>query len=75
MSDNENIISFVCAKCGHDKFKSDHEVKTLEDFLGAKCANCGASLTEDDIKAQGMKIAEDLARKAFGEDGKIHIKI
>jgi transcription elongation factor Elf1 len=75
MSDSENIISFVCAHCGHDKFKSDREVKTLEDMLGATCANCGASLTEDDIKAQGIKIAEERMRKVFGGTRKIQIKI
>jgi predicted RNA-binding Zn-ribbon protein involved in translation (DUF1610 family) len=75
MSDSENTIKFVCPQCGSDKFKTDHEPKTFEDMLGAKCADCGASLSEDDIKTRALKIAEDRMRKAFGEDGKIHINI
>ncbi len=57
-------IPFVC-KCGSKTFKLDHEAKTLEDVVGAVCEKCGTTLTEDDIRAQALKIAEDLARGAF----------
>ena len=75
MSDSENTVKFVCPNCKGDKFKTEHEPKAFEDMIGAKCVDCGTALTEDDIKAQALKIAEDLARKAFGEDGQINVNI
>jgi len=60
-------ISFVCKNCGFETFKTTSEPKTLEDFYGAVCAKCGTAITEDDIKAQAMKIAEKIARDAFGK--------
>jgi transcription elongation factor Elf1 len=70
---NENI-KFTCATCGGGEFKPVRGVKSWKDFIGASCANCGRELTEDDIKAQALKIAEDAARRAFGEGG-LKIKI
>ena len=55
MSDSENAVRFVCPNCGGDQFRTNAEPKTLDDMLGAPCAKCGTPLTEDDIKAQGMK--------------------
>jgi len=75
MSDSENTIKFVCPNCKSDQFKTEHEVKTIEDMFGATCVDCGTALTEDDIKAQALKIAEERMREAFGGDGKIHINI
>lgn len=33
--------------------------------VGALCANCGTALTEEEIKKQAIKVAEERARAAF----------
>ena len=62
-------ISFVCKNCGFETFKTTSEPKTLEDFYGAVCAKCGTAITEDDIKAQARKVADDLVRDAVRKAG------
>ncbi len=60
---------FSCKKCGSEIFKTTTEPQTFEDFNGAVCNNCGTVVTEDDIKAQALKIADDLTRDAFRKAG------
>ncbi len=62
-------IPFVCPKCGGDKFRVSSDPKDLDDMIGAPCANCGTPLTEAAVKAQGIKIAKDAIKKAFGDSG------
>jgi ribosomal protein S27AE len=66
---------FSCPKCGTTEFKVPSRPKTIEDFIGAVCSNCGGTITEDDIKAQALKIAERKMRKAFGGNRTIKINI
>ena len=42
------------------------EPKSIDDLIGAPCAECGHPLTEDEVKKQAMKIAEDAFKKHFG---------
>jgi transcription elongation factor Elf1 len=60
---------FLCPKCGSTVFKLFTEPKTIEDFNGAVCSNCGTSITEQDIKSQALQIAEKAAREAFRDSG------
>jgi hypothetical protein len=39
--------------------------KDLDGMIGAPCADCGTPLTEEEIKRQARKIAEDAAQQAF----------
>jgi transcription elongation factor Elf1 len=58
-------LKFSCPKCGNRTFKTASEVKTYDDFLGATCTKCGRAMTDEDVKKQARKIAEDLVRDAF----------
>jgi hypothetical protein len=51
------------------------DLKTIEDLIGIVCSGCGATITEEDIKAQVLKIAEREMRKVFGEHQTIRITI
>jgi DNA-directed RNA polymerase subunit RPC12/RpoP len=61
-------IPFTCSQCGSDiKLRVSAEPKNLDDLIGASCANCGHPLTEDEVKKQAMKIAENEFKKHFGK--------
>jgi transcription initiation factor TFIIIB Brf1 subunit/transcription initiation factor TFIIB len=60
---------FSCPQCGSEVFKTKTKPKRIEDFNGAVCNKCGTVITEDDIKAQALKIADDLVRDAFRKAG------
>jgi|HubBroStandDraft_1064217.scaffolds.fasta_scaffold34219_4 transcription elongation factor Elf1 len=61
-------IPFTCPHCGSDiQLRVSTEAKTLDDLIGAPCAKCGQPLTEDEVKKQAMKIAEDTFKKHFGK--------
>jgi uncharacterized Zn finger protein len=64
-----DIINFPCPKCGSETFKSTIEIKTYEDFLGATCAECSRVVTDEDIRAFGLKLAEKLVRNALRDAG------
>jgi hypothetical protein len=59
-------IPFICKKCGSETFKTTSEPKSLDDFDGAVCANCGTTITKDDIERQTAKIAEKAIKDALG---------
>ena len=63
------MMQFACTKCGGSKFRPAREGTTLEDFVGAPCADCGTVLTEDEIKTQAQKMAAESFRRKFGEGG------
>jgi transcription elongation factor Elf1 len=52
-----DVIQFSCPQCQGEKFKATREVKSLADFDGAVCANCGTTISEDDVKNQAVTIA------------------
>jgi hypothetical protein len=58
-------IPFICPNCGGDTFRVSAQQKTLNTMIGAPCAGCGTPLTEEEIKKQARKIAQDAAKKAF----------
>jgi DNA-directed RNA polymerase subunit RPC12/RpoP len=62
-------LKVSCPQCGSTVFKTKIEPKRLEDFNGAVCAQCGATIGEDDIKAQTGKVVDDLVRDAFRKAG------
>jgi transcription initiation factor TFIIIB Brf1 subunit/transcription initiation factor TFIIB len=62
-------LKFSCPQCGSQTFKTDAEPKSLEDFDGAVCADCGAVVTEEDVKAQLQAVAEGMMRKALRDAG------
>ncbi|MGD0162559.1 MAG: hypothetical protein ABSB39_08820 [Candidatus Sulfotelmatobacter sp.] len=59
---------FTCPKCGHNLLKTVSEPKRNEPFPDAVCANCGAPITENDIRKQAGKIVDKIMRDAFGKD-------
>jgi transcription initiation factor IIE alpha subunit len=60
-------VPFTCPQCGSDlKLRVSSEAKSLDDLIGAPCAKCGHPLTEDEVKKQVLKIAEDAFKKRFG---------
>ena len=52
-----DVIPFSCPQCNGEAFKVATEVKRLEDFNGAVCADCGRTITEEDIKHRAAQIA------------------
>jgi transposase-like protein len=57
-----DTISIVCPKCGHDDLKTGAEPKPGS-LNGFSCNSCGYAVTEGDIRAQALKVAEDLIRR------------
>lgn len=53
---------FSCAHCGSQEFNVTSKAQGDDDLAGAICANCGAELTEDDIRTQGRKMVDDLIK-------------
>jgi transcription initiation factor TFIIIB Brf1 subunit/transcription initiation factor TFIIB len=62
-------LKFSCPQCGSQTFKTDAQPKTLEDFDGAVCADCGTVVTQEDVKAQLRVVAEEMMRKALRDAG------
>jgi transcription elongation factor Elf1 len=58
-------IKFSCPQCGGETFKTSVEPKSLEDFNGAVCADCGTEVTEEDVKNQLRGVAEKMIKDAF----------
>lgn len=58
-------IPFFCPKCGSGTFRVTADPKSPEDLYGAPCAQCGEPLTEEEIRRQARKIAEDRVGEAF----------
>ena len=73
MTDTQPKI--YCPKCQTTEFEVSAHPTTIEEFVGAICQNCGATITEDDIKAQAMKIAEKEMRKFFHGSRTININL
>jgi DNA-directed RNA polymerase subunit RPC12/RpoP len=60
-------VSFICKNCGSQSFIATSKPETLKDFDGIPCSNCGTPFSEEEIKKQARKIAENLIRDAFKE--------
>ena len=59
-------IPFICPKCGFDiELRVWQVPKSLNDLVGAPCAQCRLPLTEGEVKQQALKIAENEIAKAF----------
>ena len=65
-----DVIPFTCPRCQGEKFKVPSKVKSLEDFYGATCTNCGHAMTEDEVKKQARDEAVKLAKAAFKRGGR-----
>jgi transcription elongation factor Elf1 len=65
-----DVIPFSCPQCHGEQFKVAAEVKSLEDFNGAICTNCGHVMTVDEVKKQARDEAVKLAKAAFKRVGK-----
>lgn len=62
-----DVIPFSCPRCQGEKFKVPSKVKSLEDFNGAVCMNCGNVMTGDDVKKQARDEAVKLAKKSIAD--------
>lgn len=58
--------SVKCPSCGGTTFRAhEGEIKSLADFTGATCANCGREITEQDVKDQAADLARAIMRGAL----------
>ncbi|SQI41688.1 Uncharacterised protein [Leminorella richardii] len=48
-------FTFQCSKCGHDAFRSEHPVKSLDDIHGAICSRCCKPVALKDITAHKIR--------------------
>ena len=55
---------FSCPRCGAAVSKVGFQSKSIRDFFGAVCSNCGSAVTEEDIRAQ-ILAEEEAAYKEF----------
>ena len=51
-----NLPYLACPKCGHNVIITSAEPEPDKDLVGALCARCVRTITEDDISAQALKI-------------------
>ena len=52
-------VRIPCPQC-QGEVKVPTQVKRIEDFYGARCANCGRPLTKEDIRHWSEKIANQM---------------
>jgi transcription elongation factor Elf1 len=58
-------IMFACPRCGCEKLQVSSSPKRIEDFEGATCAECGYTITVDDIKNKAIDIAKDTLKNSM----------
>ena len=51
-----------CPKCNHEVQIARTQIKSVRDFAGATCQNCGYIVTHDDVISQAAKIVEGWQR-------------
>jgi hypothetical protein len=58
--------SIKCPSCGGATFHvTKNEIKSLADFTGASCSNCGRKITDQDVKRQTTELAQTIMRGAL----------
>jgi transcription elongation factor Elf1 len=62
-------IPFACTSCGSETFKTAAEPKSLDDFEGAVCANCGAPFSKCEIEDQARQVAKKAVMETFRKAG------
>lgn len=60
-----NNPRFACKHCGSEAFKCVSEPKSLDQFVGAVCSDCGATVTENDIREHYLKLGTQIGRDIF----------
>jgi hypothetical protein len=55
----------VKCRCGSTSFKSERTVRSLNDFIGAKCEKCGTTISRKDIEDQARSVAEAALKKSL----------
>jgi len=51
-----------CPKCNHGVQIARSKTKSISDFAGSVCQNCGYIVTHDDVISQAAKIVEGWQR-------------
>jgi len=67
-------FEFTCHNCGSKNVKGSPEPKILHDYCGAVCLDCGVTVTDDDIKADMVKLTEKFGREGFWTFWKERVK-
>lgn len=55
----------VKCQCGSTSFKSEKTIRSLNDFIGAKCEKCGTAITGKNIEDQARSVAEAALKKSL----------
>ena len=57
------VIPFTCPKCGNEVLIARMKIKSVPDFEGTICKNCGYAITEEDILTHARSIVGSMIAK------------
>jgi uncharacterized Zn finger protein len=60
-----DTIPIKCPSCGGTKFSAASRLKSLDEFSGSVCADCGHTVSAGDVKKQAIEIARKAAKEAI----------
>ncbi|WP_412104187.1 ECs_2282 family putative zinc-binding protein [Pseudomonas sp. SED1] len=55
----------VKCRCGSTNFESSKPIRSLDDFVGAKCEKCGRAISRKEIDDQARSLAEAVIKKSL----------
>jgi hypothetical protein len=55
-----DAVPFLCPNCAHPILIAGANPQSYDELLGAVCERCAHIVTEDEIHAQAMKVADHL---------------
>lgn len=55
----------VKCRCGSTNFESPKPIRSLDDFVGAKCEKCGRAISRKEIDDQAKSVAEAAIKQSL----------
>jgi hypothetical protein len=55
----------VKCRCGSTNFESTKPIRSLDDFVGAKCGKCGRAISRKEIDDQARALAEAVIKQSL----------
>jgi len=55
----------VKCRCGSTNFESSKPIRSLGDFVGAKCEKCGRAISRKEIDDQARSVAEAAIKQSL----------